>query len=110
MPTMQAPSDTWLASLAAWPLPAPSKQQMLAAKVARMSRTGAMSFSVAPTIAVSEPAIAPDSPPVTGQSNAMRPETWAASAMSRASSGELVVRSIKTAPGLVHASRPSPAR
>ena len=30
-----------------------SKQQMLAAKVARMSRTGAMSFSVAPTIAVS---------------------------------------------------------
>ena len=33
-----------------------------------------------------------------------------ASAMSRASSGELVVRSIRTAPGLVHASRPSPAR
>ena len=110
MPTMQAPSDTWLASLAAWPLPAPSKQQMFAAKVERISRTGAMSFSVAPTIAVSVPAIAPDSPPVTGQSNAIRPVTWAASAISRASSGELVVRSIRTAPGLVHASRPSPAR
>ena len=95
MPTMEAASDTWLASLAAWPLPGPPKQKILEEKASSSSRTGAMSASVAPTISVRVPACAPASPPVTGQSKACLPMVSAASAMSRASSGELVVRSMR---------------
>ena len=95
MPTMDAASDTWLASLAAWPLPGPPKQKILDEKVSSTARTGAISCSVAPTMSVRVPAIAPASPPVTGQSNACLSMVSAASAMSRASSGALVVRSMR---------------
>ena len=75
MPTMDEASATWLASLADWPLPAPPKQQMRLQKVSSSGRTDSMSRSVAPTMAVSVPAMAPASPPVTGQSKAKRPST-----------------------------------
>ena len=110
MPTMELARATWLESFAAWPLPAPPKQKILEVKVSSTSRTGSMSRSVAPTMAVRVPAMAPPSPPVTGQSKACLPQTSAAPAMSRASSGALVVRSIRYAPSLADASRPSPAR
>lgn len=110
MPTMLEARATWLASLAAWPLPAPPKQKIVRENVSRTGRIASMSRSVAPAISVRVPAMAPASPPVTGISKACLPMVSAASAISRASSGELVVRSTRYAPSLAEASRPSPER
>ena len=77
---MHPPCPPWkrrahlVSKLGSLTLPAPPKQKMLDEKHSRTSRTGSISRSVAPTIKVSVPEMAPDSPPVTGQSNAWRPK------------------------------------
>ena len=104
---MQEARLTWLQSLAVWPPPGWSKYMTFAEKVSRMGSTGAASSSVAPTMSVRVPSSAPFWPPVTGQSKACLSSTSAASWMSRASCGELVVRSMSQAPRL--ATRMSPS-
>ena len=107
---MQEARETWLQSLAVWPPPGTSKKKRLDEKHSSTGSTGAAASSVTPMISVRVPSIAPCSPPVTGQSKACLSSTSAASWMSRASCGELVVRSMSQAPFLAVRMSPSVER
>ena len=107
---MQEARLTWLQSLAVWPPPGTSKYMILEENDSRMGSTGAACSAVAPTMSVSVPSSAPFWPPVTGQSKACLSSTSAASWMSRASCGELVVRSMSQAPRFATRMRPSVER
>src|SRR3954468_2166726 len=95
--------------LAAWPLPASPACTTLPPSTSSRERTWSRSSAAPPTMIVSVPAAAPDTPPDTGASRKRAPALVTVSCSSRATSMSIVDSSTTRVPGLMFASTPSGA-
>ena len=97
---------TWLQALVIWPAPASPIRVIL---LPSAWKTGSTRSNVAlspPTMIESCALMAPASPPLTGASSMGQPRSCACSASRLAVTGEMVLMSTRTAPGLAPSNTP----
>ncbi len=98
MSTHCTPTDIWLASFAAWPVPVPPTWNRLPPIASNRCSTRSTSSASPPIITDRVPSAAPVVPPLTGASTARTPRSSARSASDRAVTGSMLLMSTYTDP------------
>src|SRR5215203_3073303 len=105
--SMVSATTIWLAAFTTCPVPTDPTWVTVFPMTSKSGSTRSKSSSLPPTMMERVPSMAPTSPPLTGASSIEAPRSWALSANSSVTTGEIVLISTTRAPSLTPSSTPS---